>query len=544
MHPECKKLGLPLDEDHSHCQNCIKVKECKAKGLRTEKCGIIDCPNDCGFMFHKCKTSEHLLLCLNLRVPCINSGNGCPFTMPRKERGKHLETCPASVVVCTVEWNRWPTCKIKGPHLPRQSHKSGQLDADLAQSDERALVKSFENPMWKRQYRHCCNNFFPAIPVSKEKDGIELIFNDTQDGLSSQESSPAVPVSKQIDCNEGTFVEALDGSSSPEKSIGQLNTSSSDDVTEFESDQEQCSSSTNKRVYNFVSNETPVSSTSLSNNIEAEAVEQHSNANENGIDTFSEISSVVLPLSFSLSLTIDRLPRSQSKPMDIYTFLCAQEFRRDDYGWHYKNVHCDIQGGLDGWVEYRCPLAQYGCTYSIKRLHPCKLGASVIHSEELESFGFKETANSIEESHSDSDQQQLHLAELPFELLSQICLYLDSFSLCNLSKTCRRLRSVCFSRLKERGIILQQWNKILVNGRVSWVTSKVKWVFSTAFSPIEGWVHTNSGNMSDHLHHCAYNVRHSYDEQYYRVIPHELTRRIELKCSTQNVTLTHIENVW
>lgn len=532
MHPECKKLGLPLDDDHSHCQTCIKVKECRAKGMRTEKCSIIDCPSDCGFMFHKCKMSEHLLLCLNLRVPCINSGNGCPFTMPRKERGKHLETCPASVVVCTVEWNRWPTCKMKGPHLPRQSYKPGQLDADLAQSDERALVKSFENPMWKRQYRHCCNNFFPAIPVSKEKDGVELIFSDTHEGLNSQESSPAVPVSKQIDCNEVSFDEAVDSASSPEKSIGQVNASSNDDVTEFESDQEQRCPPINKKVYNFLSSETPISSTSLSSNTKPETWEKHSNADE--------FSSVILPLSFSLSLTIDRLPRSQSKPMDIYTFLCAQEFRRDDYGWHYKNVHCDIQGGLDGWVEYRCPLAQYGCRYSIKRLHPCKLGASVVHSEELESFGFKEAASNIEES----VHQHLHLAELPFELLSQICVYLDSFSLCNLSKTCRRLRSVCFSRLKERGIVLQQWNKIIVNGRISWITSKVKWVFSTAFTPIECWVHTNSGVMSDHLQQCAYNVRHYYDEQYYRVIPDELTHQRELKCSNENRQLTDIAKIW
>ncbi|CAG0920715.1 unnamed protein product [Notodromas monacha] len=34
--------------------------------------------------------------------------NGCRKLMKRRERGSHLAKCPASVVTCTAEWNRWP----------------------------------------------------------------------------------------------------------------------------------------------------------------------------------------------------------------------------------------------------------------------------------------------------------------------------------------------------------------------------------------------------------------------------------------------------
>lgn len=42
------------------------------------------------------------------QVPCINSEYGCPVTLPRRLRAAHLVSCPASVVLCMAEWNRWP----------------------------------------------------------------------------------------------------------------------------------------------------------------------------------------------------------------------------------------------------------------------------------------------------------------------------------------------------------------------------------------------------------------------------------------------------
>jgi hypothetical protein len=117
---------------HSHCDTCIKVAKCMVQPTRNESCEIVTCELSCGFRFHACKLTEHKLLCANEKVACINAGNGCPVTLIRHQRARHLETCPASVVTCNMEWNRWPICsqehQIHVPvHLLHPQAKKGQL---------------------------------------------------------------------------------------------------------------------------------------------------------------------------------------------------------------------------------------------------------------------------------------------------------------------------------------------------------------------------------------------------------------------------------
>ncbi|KAA0193020.1 hypothetical protein HAZT_HAZT006637 [Hyalella azteca] len=57
--------------------------------------------------FHACKLDEHDLLCSHVRVECLNKVYGCPHTLPRHAMSRHLTQCPASVVVCGCERNRW-----------------------------------------------------------------------------------------------------------------------------------------------------------------------------------------------------------------------------------------------------------------------------------------------------------------------------------------------------------------------------------------------------------------------------------------------------
>jgi len=88
-------------------------------------------------VFHGCKNEEHLELCPNVVVPCLNVGYGCPREMQRKHQGTHLESCPASVVICMAEWNRWPVYSSeRKKHIPfRQSNPhahEGQLGNFLA----------------------------------------------------------------------------------------------------------------------------------------------------------------------------------------------------------------------------------------------------------------------------------------------------------------------------------------------------------------------------------------------------------------------------
>lgn len=46
-----------------------------------------------------------------------------------------------------------------------------------------------------------------------------------------------------------------------------------------------------------------------------------------------------LPLltTLGLDLSIECIPHYQSKPKSMYTFVCAQNFRRDEFAWHYRN---------------------------------------------------------------------------------------------------------------------------------------------------------------------------------------------------------------
>jgi len=46
-----------------------------------------------------------------------------------------------------------------------------------------------------------------------------------------------------------------------------------------------------------------------------------------------------LPLltTLGIDLSIECVPRYMNKPKSMYTFVCAQNFRRDEYAWHYRN---------------------------------------------------------------------------------------------------------------------------------------------------------------------------------------------------------------
>ncbi|CAG2120341.1 unnamed protein product, partial [Medioppia subpectinata] len=170
--------------------------------------------------------------------------------------------------------------------------------------------------------------------------------------------------------------------------------------------------------------------------------------------------------SLSLDINVRTIAAYQKKPKMMYTFRCAQEFRRDEYEWHYRNVHNDIHGGIDGWIEHRCPLWQYGCNFVHRRWTPEPDGSAIVFSELVENFGVKmaETPAQVY-----SDGQPVSMSLLPFEILQNICQHLDSFSLNNLSLTSTRLRDVCRTFLDTRGLVSLQWQRsVNENGKYSW----------------------------------------------------------------------------
>ncbi|XP_061137842.1 F-box only protein 40-like [Syngnathus typhle] len=129
---------------HEHCEHCYAIR-CPAPSWLSLGCAVVRCPNDCGSSLHACKEDEHRLLCPNETVPCLNAGYGCPLSMPRHRRARHLEACPASVVGCSQEWNRWPVPDNDLTFYRNVSRESQrQLDVALALRDQELLFKSIK----------------------------------------------------------------------------------------------------------------------------------------------------------------------------------------------------------------------------------------------------------------------------------------------------------------------------------------------------------------------------------------------------------------
>jgi len=156
---------------HRHCYRCFNLKRCNKDG---DACGVVSCPMDCGARYHGCKGHEHELLCPLVRVSCINAQVGCGLTLPRKDMVVHLPSCPASLLACTQEWNRWPLhCKERLKTVPfRQRNpmaSNGQLDYELALRDQRVAGSLHKMPRrTKLALRNNLTRRFPAMPLPRE----------------------------------------------------------------------------------------------------------------------------------------------------------------------------------------------------------------------------------------------------------------------------------------------------------------------------------------------------------------------------------------
>ncbi|TKS80698.1 F-box only protein 40 [Collichthys lucidus] len=142
---------------HEHCDKCYNV-HCQVPVQISVSCMVIKCRKNCGAILHMCKQEEHQLLCPNETVPCLNVIYGCPLTMLRHRLAKHLEVCPASVVCCSQEWNRWPVsetdltfCK----NVSENPQTEVNLDVAMALRDQGLLFQSIK-----------MKNIFPELMVS------------------------------------------------------------------------------------------------------------------------------------------------------------------------------------------------------------------------------------------------------------------------------------------------------------------------------------------------------------------------------------------
>ncbi|XP_035535368.1 F-box only protein 40 isoform X2 [Morone saxatilis] len=131
---------------HEHCDKCYNV-HCQVPVQISVSCMVIKCRKNCGAILHMCKEEEHHLLCPNETVPCLNVIYGCPLTMLRHRLAKHLEVCPASVVCCSQEWNRWPVSEIDltfYKNVSANTQTEVNLDVAMALRDQELLFRSIK----------------------------------------------------------------------------------------------------------------------------------------------------------------------------------------------------------------------------------------------------------------------------------------------------------------------------------------------------------------------------------------------------------------
>uniref|UniRef100_A0A8C2WXU0 F-box protein 40 n=1 Tax=Cyclopterus lumpus TaxID=8103 RepID=A0A8C2WXU0_CYCLU len=143
---------------HEHCDKCYNV-HCQVSVQISVSCLVVKCRHNCGATFHMCKQEEHQLLCPNETVQCLNAYYGCPFTMLRHRLARHLEVCPACVVCCSQEWNRWPVSETDlafYKNVLESPQTEANLDVAMALRDQELLFQSIK-----------MKNIFPELMVGK-----------------------------------------------------------------------------------------------------------------------------------------------------------------------------------------------------------------------------------------------------------------------------------------------------------------------------------------------------------------------------------------
>lgn len=186
------------------------------------------------------------------------------------------------------------------------------------------------------------------------------------------------------------------------------------------------------------------------------------------------------PLNLHLQIQTECVTRRHNKASSAFTYLCCHTFRRDEFPWHFRNVHSDIQSCLTDWFIQRCPLAYLGCTYSQSHFRPSMFKATVSYDQDIGTFALQpQVAASLykgvkmEISERKRPRNLDSLSRLPFEILQHIAGFLDCMSLRQLSQVSRLMREVCGTLLHQRGMVSLKWEKkIYSHGGSCWKAKK------------------------------------------------------------------------
>lgn len=618
---------------HQHCDSCYSTR-CQVPVEISVSCVVVKCRKDCGAALHVCKEEEHQLLCPNEKVPCINAGYGCPLTMLRHRLAKHLEVCPASVVSCSQEWNRWPVSDTDTAFYRNVSldHRcEGQLDLAMALRDQELLFKSIKMknlfPEWMEVIEE------PAILQDMAVGGHAPVYGDPSyfdsseseanycvkmgDKELSPEEREALAKNRDVESIqnysswEGMFRKEMQGcketvknldekadsggareekdSSNGQRQTGDSPESQEDGATANTNGPtglapwqdgvlERLSKEVNVGEYNMylVHNGamlinfgqlaacTPREKDFVYGNLEPIEVQTTRSFNvptsyrakrshlkdpsrkvktaRQSVDTADlgvppdalpksdEVSATLLcslekelkghlisesvgtdglyvdigtqtydfssapfktdasladiivdkPKCLYMHIQAESVTRRHNKRSTAFNYICGQFLRRDEYHSHFRNVHLDIQAGLNGWFVQRCPLAYLGCTFSQTRFHPTGHRATVRYCQDLNTFALQPVVSTslLEGGKTLSPERNRAryldpLSRLPFEILQHVAGFLDSLSLTQLSRVSRLMREVCATLLQERGMVSLKWEKkVYSHGGASWKCRK------------------------------------------------------------------------
>ncbi|GAA6219840.1 F-box only protein 40-like [Lates japonicus] len=676
---------------HVHCDSCYS-RRCRARVEASVCCAVVPCRLLCGAVFHLCKEEDHLLLCPNVRVPCLNAEYGCPVQLSRSSQSAHLQVCPASVVCCSMEWNRWPANDAHSypntelhENLLREREQGGCLDLAMALKDQDRLFHSMkmrklfpeliqsveeeekeeermeEERKEKEKHKKATlekeaaakealahtwksfNMFNIDMPEKgdedEDEDEAEVDVDVEYQPVLTQEEREAIARSAGVDtsllenytawermfsmemggCREagGAAVAGRGQAKGTGKGLGTLVEEDAADSCRGATASNNCkqvsstcmatsssssSSCTRKKkfVYGYLEPmkiitvrtfKVPTSFSARQSRIrnpgfykrESQAVdtsdlgvaqeempvweevqasllcslekEQRGHLiaesictdgllQDEGTQTYSFLSTPFRrntsladltagkPLELHLQLQVESVTSRHHKASSAFTFLCGHTFQRREYGKHYKNIHSDIQMGVNGWFEQRCPLAYLGCTYIQKRFQPSTHEASVTYNEDLGYFSLHPTisvslgeAAQPSRSSADSSTTQRRrggrarggedsLSSLPYEVLCHMASFLDSLSLSQLALVSQLMRQVCSSLLQERGMVTLHWErKTYSHGKAKWRVKHKVWQFSTLFSPVDTWCFRDVPPISEHLKVCPHYERESRTEK-------------------------------
>lgn len=192
-----------------------------------------------------------------------------------------------------------------------------------------------------------------------------------------------------------------------------------------------------------------------------------------------------------------------SKPTKrhYFCFPCNEIVRRDEFSGHWSDCHIRVQASMSTIIQ-RCPMRVFGCTHRQIRMAPNPSGASLRYLQGADCVALKrpeyvlggdlsETVPGVYAQQIQKKQELAHygygeeeesydvLSQLPVEILMEICGYLDSLGLWNLSLVNHHIRTVCFNLVKKKGIVYHNWQRNKDTGK--WEQGKK--VSHTAKSP-------------------------------------------------------------